>query len=238
MRTFALIGNNLSHSFSEMFFKKKFKKEKIIKTKYINLELKDIKNIRSLIFNHKLSGLNVTVPFKQKIIPLLDDVSKEVKKIGAVNTIEIKQKKIIGHNTDIIGFKKSIIPLLNNRNKALILGDGGSAQAVKFVLSDLNIDYQTVTRNSVFDYCDINKKIIEKYSIIVNTTPLGMFPQTKKCPKIPFDLLSKQHLLFDLIYNPQETLFLKNGKKYNCEIKNGYEMLKIQAEESWNIWNR
>ena len=236
MITYGLIGKSLSHSFSSTYFQEKILREKISETQYLNFELKHISEFPKLIKERKISGLNVTIPYKEKIIPFLDNLTESAKSIGAVNTIQIKENKLIGHNTDIIGFKKAIIPILENRKKALILGNGGSAKAVKNALRELNIEHKTVSRKTSFNYSDIKPETIGYYDIIINTTPLGMFPEIDKNPKIPYQYLNKKHLLFDLIYNPPKTLFLHYGEKYQCTIKNGLEMLQIQAEESWNIW--
>ena len=237
MRIFGLLGKSLSHSFSSSYFNEKFFKEEITNTKYLNFELNDISEFPQLIKKQNLSGLNVTLPYKESIIPFLDELSENAKSIGAVNTIQIANGKLIGHNTDIIGFKQSITPLLAGRNTALILGDGGAAKAVKFVFNQLNISYKTINRESSFDYSDITLQLIDFNTIIINTTPLGMIPEIKNYPKIPYELLTEKHLLFDLIYNPKETLFLKYGRANKACTKNGLEMLQIQAETSWNIWN-
>ena len=237
MKTFGLIGKSLSHSFSSSYFNEKFFKERITNTKYLNFELNDISEFPQLIKKQNLSGINVTLPYKESIIPFLDELSENAKRIGSVNTIQISNGKLIGHNTDVIGFKQSITPLLSGRNTALILGDGGAAKAVKFIFNQLNISHKTINRNSSFDYSDITSEIIDFNTIIVNTTPLGMIPEIKNYPQIPYELLTEKHLLFDLIYNPKETLFLKYGRANKACTKNGLEMLQIQAETSWNIWN-
>ena len=237
MRIFGLLGKSLSHSFSSSYFNEKFLKEEITNTKYLNFELNDISEFPQFIKKQNLSGLNVTLPYKESIIPFLDELSENAKSIGAVNTIQIANGKLIGHNTDIIGFKQSITPLLAGRNTALILGDGGTAKAVKFVFNQLNISYKTINRKNSFDYSDITLQLIDFNTIIINTTPLGMMPEIKNYPKIPYELLTEKHFLFDLIYNPKETLFLKYGRANKACTKNGLEMLQIQAETSWNIWN-
>jgi shikimate dehydrogenase len=237
IRTFGLIGKSLSHSFSSSYFNEKFYKEEITNTEYINFELEDISKFTQLIKTQNLSGLNVTIPYKESVIPFLDDLSADAKSIGAVNTIQFINGKLIGHNTDIIGFKKSIIPILESRDTALILGDGGAAKAVKFALNQLNISHKTVSRKGSFNYLDISIQNIEFYRIIINTTPLGMASEIANYPKLPYEALTEKHLLFDLIYNPSETLFLKYGRTHNSSTKNGLEMLQIQAEASWNIWN-
>ena len=237
MRTFGLIGKSLSHSFSKGYFNKKFHNENINDAKYKNFELKNISEFKALISKEKLSGLNITIPHKQSIIPFLDKLTPQAKAIGAVNTIQFKDNKLIGHNTDAIGFKQSIYPLLNERKKALILGNGGASKAVQYVLKKLNIEYKIVSRKSSFDYSDISIKSIGYYDIIINTTPLGTYPKTAESPQIPYKQLNKKHLLFDMIYNPTESTFLRFGKTKNCSIQNGLEMLEIQAESSWKIWN-
>ena len=236
MRTFGLIGKSLEHSFSSQYFNEKFFKEEI-DAQYLNFKLNNISELQTLITKQELSGLNVTLPYKESIIPFLYEISIEAKEIGAVNTIEFINGKLIGHNTDIIGFTQSIFPILEFRNRALILGNGGSALAVKLALKKLNIKYKTVSRNSSFDYPDITKQDTVSHNIIINTTPLGTNPRINDFPKIPYNYLNKNHLLFDLIYNPTETKFLKYGKTKGSKIKNGLDMLQIQAEESWNIWN-
>ena len=237
MNTFGLIGKSLSHSFSSSYFNEKFHKEGITNTEYLNFELNNISKFPQLIKKTNLSGINVTLPYKESIIPFLDELSENAKRIGSVNTIQILNGKLIGHNTDIIGFKQSIAPLLAGRNTALILGNGGASKAVKFIFNQLNISHKTINRNSSFDYSDITSQIIDLNTIIVNTTPLGMTPEIKNYPQIPYELLTEKHLLFDLIYNPKETLFLKYGRANKAYTKNGLEMLQIQAETSWNIWN-
>ena len=236
MRTFGLLGKSLEHSFSASYFNEKFYKEGV-DAEYLSFELENIQDFKNLINEKQLSGLNVTIPYKESIIPFLDKLSNEAKIIGAVNTVQFINGKTIGHNTDFIGFSNSIKPLLDGRKSALILGDGGAAKAVKYALDLLNIDFKTVNRNTSFDYSDITLQTAEFYDIIINTTPLGTHPNTIEFPKIPYENLNSNHLLFDLIYNPSETKFLKYGKAKGATIKNGLEMLQIQAEESWNIWN-
>ena len=237
MRNFGLIGKTLSHSFSEGYFNKKLHKEDINDAEYKNFELNNISEFTDLISKIKLSGLNVTTPYKESIIPFLDELTPHAKAIGAVNTIQFKDNKLIGHNTDIIGFTQSIYPLLNERKKALVLGNGGASKAIQHALKKMKIEYKIISRNSTNDYIDISTKSIGYYDIIINTTPLGTHPKTADFPQIPYKQLNENHLLFDLIYNPTESTFLRFGKTRNCSIKNGLEMLEIQAESSWNIWN-
>ena len=236
MKIYGLIGTQLTHSFSKAYFKKKFEKEKITDAKYINFEISDINNLDYIIKKYKPSGLNITIPFKEAVIPKLDYLSQEAEQIGAVDTINFLNNKLIGHNTDVIGFKNSITPFLKKNDSALILGNGGSAKAVKFALRQLNVHYQTVNRNSKFDYTDLKEKDILKNRVIINTTPLGLYPKIHQHPIIPYNAINSNHLLYDLIYNPHETVFLKYGKNKNAQIKNGCEMLEIQAEKSWDIW--
>jgi shikimate dehydrogenase len=237
MRTFGLIGKTLSHSFSEGYFNEKFHKEDINDSEYKNFELNNISEFTALISKIKHSGLNVTTPYKESVIPFLDKLTPHAKAIGAVNTIQFKDNKLIGHNTDTIGFSQSIYPLLNERNKALVLGNGGASKAIQYALKTLKIEYKIVSRKSSFDYSDISSKSIGYYDIIINTTPLGTYPEIADFPQIPYKELNENHLLFDVIYNPTESAFLRFGKTRNCSIKNGLEMLEIQAESSWNIWN-
>ena len=237
MRIFGLIGKTLSHTFSERYFNEKFHKKDINDAEYKNFELKSIDDFQRLIAENKLSGLNVTIPYKESIIPFLDNLTDDAKNIGAVNTIQFINGKTIGHNTDWIGFSKSIKPLLGDKKKALILGNGGGAKSIKFALNKLNIKHKTVSRNTSFDYLDITNKTTDYYTIIINTTPLGTHPKILEFPKINYTDLNSKNLLFDLIYNPNESRFLQYGKAKGSEIKNGLEMLQIQAEESWDIWN-
>ena len=237
MRTFGLIGKTLSHTFSERYFKEKLHKKDLYDAEYKNFELKSIDDFPRLITDNNLSGLNVTIPYKESIIPFLDDLTDDAKNIGAVNTIQFIDGKTIGHNTDWIGFSKSIKPLLGDKKTALILGNGGGAKAIKFALNKLNIKHKTVSRNTSFDYLDITTKTTDYYTIIINATPLGTHPKILEFPKINYTGLNSKNLLFDLIYNPNESRFLQYGKAKGSEIKNGLEMLQIQAEESWNIWN-
>ena len=237
MKTFGLIGKSLEHSFSSRYFEKKFLNEGIIDMEYINFEIKEVSQYKKVIKENKLYGLNVTNPFKEKIIPFLDEISKEAKEIGAVNTIRFKDGKATGYNTDYIGFKKSISPLLKDRKNAILLGDGGVAKAIKYALKELGIKYKTIKRECLSNYNKVGFQI-NASNIIINTTPLGTYPKTDDFPKIPYENLNNKYLLFDVIYNPIETKFLLKGKEKNAVTKNGLEMLQIQAEESWNIWNK
>jgi len=244
MKKYGLIGHPLSHSFSKKYFTEKFEKENIINCSY---ELFDIENINQfseiLEKTPNLKGLNITIPYKEKIIPFLTEIDETAKAIGAVNTIKIlNESKLKGYNTDYYGFKKSLKPFLDiNHERALIFGTGGASKTVKFVLNELNIDCLLVSRNPKNDneisYNDVNEYVIKYHQIIINTTPIGMFPNTKDYPKFDYKNLTSKHLLYDLIYNPTETEFLKKGKQQGCITLNGLQMLKLQAEKSWRIWN-
>ena len=237
MIRYALLGKSLSHSFSEQYLSEKFFKEGINNTEYINLELDDLNNLKDKIKELNLSGFNVTIPYKIEIISKLDFISNQAKTINAVNTVKVIEGKLHGFNTDVIGFTKSISPLLNKRKKALVLGNGGSSKTIQFALQKLNISWKVVSRNTDFDYRQITQETIDSVDIIVNCTPLGTYPKIDEYPKLPYNLLNSKHLLYDLVYNPKQTKFLSFGLANNCSIKNGEEMLVLQAEESWKIWN-
>lgn len=239
-KIYGLIGKNISYSFSREYFSNKFKTEKI-SSKYLNFDLIDINQIHKLTKEFNLSGLNVTIPYKESIIQFLDETDSKAKQIGAVNTIKFFNNKMIGYNTDYIGFKKSLqnISNINIPKNALILGTGGASKAVKFALSELGIGFKTVSReknNADYTYQEIDKYIIDK-KLIINCSPVGTFPNIKDSPKIPYQYLTSENFLYDLVYNPDKTLFLKKGDEIGCFTKNGVEMLKIQAEKAWEIWN-
>ena len=237
MKTYGLIGRNLSHSFSYKYFQKKFYKKQLSDCQYLNFEIEDISSLRELVRENNIKGLNITIPFKEKAIPFLDKLSKDAAEIGAVNTIEIKGEKLIGHNTDVFGFAQSFIPLLKERKNALILGNGGASKCVQFVLKKNNVDFIVVSRNSDFTLAEITEETIQKHSIIINTTPLGMYPKTDRFPHLPYNAINSKHLVYDLVYNPEQSTFLRKAKAKNAEIKNGKQMLYLQAEKSWKIWN-
>ena len=237
MIRYALLGKSLSHSFSEQYLSEKFFKEGIKNTEYINLELDNLNNLKDKIKELNLSGFNVTIPYKIEIISKLDFISNQAKTINAVNTVKVIEGKLHGFNTDVIGFTKSISSLLNKRRKALVLGNGGSSKAIQFALQKLNISWKVVSRNTDFDYRQITKKTIDSVEIIINCTPLGTYPKIEEYPQLPYNLLNSKHLLYDLVYNPKQTKFSTFGLANNCSIKNGEEMLVLQAEESWKIWN-
>ncbi len=244
-KQYGLIGHTLSHSFSKKYFEEKFEKENITDSAY---ELYDIKNIdlfpEILKGSPNLKGLNVTIPYKELILPFLSDIDATANKIGAINTIKINDNgnTLKGYNTDYYGFKKSLKPFLDiNHERALIFGTGGAAKTVKYVLNELNIKCLSVSRNPKNDdeisYNDINEYVIKHHQIIINTTPMGMFPNIADYPEFDYSNLTTKHLLYDLIYNPLVTEFLKRGKQQGCITLNGLQMLKLQAEESWRIWN-
>ena len=240
-RTYGLIGKNIDYSFSKKYFSKKFEVENL-DCIYSNFDIKNLSKIESVLQKDEISGFNVTIPYKEEIIKFLDEIDEVATDIGAVNTIKKIDNKNIGFNTDCIGFEKSILSLNSNTKpkNALILGTGGASKAIKYVLKKLNINYKTVSRDkgkSEFIYENLNNEIINRFQLIINCSPVGTFPKIKKCPNIPYDSLTKEHILYDLVYNPIETLFLKKGRELGCKTKNGLEMLEIQADESWEIWN-
>ena len=237
MRTFGLIGYPLSHSFSKNFFQNKFLILNFKNCQYLNFPIKNVSEIISVISKNNIEGFNVTIPYKEKVMPFLDFASENAKEIGSVNTVKIIDDKLYGYNTDIIGFQNSFTPIINNRRNSLILGDGGASKSVQFVLNKLNINFELVSRNTEFNYHNITEEIIDSVDIIINCTPLGTYPKVDEYPKLPYSLLNSKHLLYDLVYNPKQTKFLTFGLANNCSVKNGEEMLVLQAEESWKIWN-
>lgn len=246
MKRYGLIGYPLGHSFSRNFFNQKFQSEKI-DAEYVNFEIPDLKQFRKIIKETpNLCGLNVTLPYKTQIIPYLDEMDQDASVIGAVNVIKFERGlfgrlKLKGYNSDIIGFKQSIEPLLNeSHRKALILGTGGASKAVLQGLKQLGLGATCVTRKAK-DFCitydEITPRVMSQYTVIVNATPVGMSPNINQCPDIPYEDIGSNHLLYDLLYNPDETLFMKKGKERGATVKNGLEMLILQAFGAWNIWN-
>ncbi len=247
MKQYGLIGFPLTHSFSKKYFAEKFRKEKIGDVEYMNFPLQSIGEIISLVIdNPEIYGLNVTIPYKEQVIPFLDDIDPEANEAGAVNTIKILREKnkisLKGYNTDIIGFIQSLPADISKKHKnALILGTGGASKAVVCGLNKLKIKYQLVSRTGkpgCVTYKDLDEKTIRKNTLIINTTPLGMYPDTGSLPDLPYRYLSEQHLLYDLIYNPSVSSFLIEGKKIGAGVMNGLQMLENQAEESWKIWKK
>lgn len=247
IKLYGLIGKTLKHSFSQKYFRAKFERESISHCEYELFELEDIGQFSDLIEQHEnLKGLNVTIPYKQVVMPYLQDVEGKAKEIGAVNAIKIvSQEKLIGYNTDYWGFKLSLKKWAAppfSQYKALVLGTGGASKAIEVVLKDLNIPYKRVSRTAnanAICYQDLanDPSIVANHQLIINTTPLGTSPNVEEAPAIPYDQISSKHYLYDLVYNPAETLFLKRGKAQGAKIKNGLEMLEIQAEKAWEIWN-
>lgn len=242
MKLYGLIGRPLTHSFSKTYFTQKFLSEAIADCRYENFELSTIAQLPTILKAHaNLCGLNVTIPYKKEVLSFLHFKNDIVSAINACNCIKIEDGKLYGYNTDVIGFKKSLETHLKPHHKsALVLGTGGSSGAVQYALRQLQVDYKVVSRqkgNGAIAYDEINADVLHKYMVIINTTPLGMFPNTDAAPALPYSLLSENHLLFDLIYNPAQTLFLKRGEAQGATTANGHAMLLLQAEESWKIWN-
>ncbi|WP_400080393.1 shikimate dehydrogenase family protein [Winogradskyella sp. R77965] len=241
---FGLVGRDISYSFSRGYFADKFKDDNLPHS-YVNFDLQSIDELEDIIKNtSNLKGLNVTIPYKEEVMPILDSLNKKAEKIGAVNTIRItSNKKLIGYNTDFYGFKNSIEPHLKKHHKrALILGTGGASKAIAYALKKLKIEYNYVSRSKkkgvTYLYSELTDEIILAHSIIINCTPIGTFPKVNKCPDIPYGAITKKHILFDLIYNPEKTKFLNTGEQKGATIINGLKMLKLQAEKSWEIWNK
>lgn len=249
MKTFGLIGYRLGYSFSAGYFTEKFKELKMTDSEYVNFELDQIEDFPS-IFNggKEIAGLNCTIPYKQDVMRFLDEIDSEAAAVGAVNTIKIINengaRKLIGYNTDVPGFKNALKPMLSSdHKKALVLGTGGASKAIKHVLNQLGIEYISASIEDVLEekevrYEDLTESTIAEYSIIINATPLGTYPNVDQCPNIPYQAITANHVLFDLVYNPEVSLFLQKGKDNGAKIKNGLEMLHGQAEASWEIWNR
>ena len=250
MRQFGLIGYPLSHSFSQKFFTEKFLQENIVNAKYDNFPIPSIESFAGLWKeNPNLEGLNVTIPYKKEVIPFLDHSSAVVQEIHACNCIRKFNNELYGYNTDVIGFEKSLLPFLQpHHTHALILGTGGAAAAVQWVLEKLKIQFQIVSRKgnaieannemkAYLSYDQLAASVIESHTLIINTSPLGMYPNTNEAPPIAYEGITAQHHLYDLVYNPIETLFMKNGLAKGATVQNGLAMLHIQAEESWAIWN-
>jgi len=239
---FGLIGKNISYSFSRGYFTKKFTKLGLENHSYENFDLERIDEFRRVLEqNSNIKGFNVTIPYKEQIIPFLSKIDPEAQAIGAVNTIKINGAQTIGFNTDAYGFQKSIEPHLEEHHKkALILGTGGASKAVAFVLDKLGISFKFVSRNpkdQQLNYTDLNKEVLYNHTVIVNCTPLGTYPNINDKPDLPYNFITDQHLLFDLIYNPEKTAFLLAGELQGGKISNGSNMLQFQAEKSWQIWN-
>ena len=242
MKKYGLIGYPLSHSFSKKYFTEKFILESIKDVVYDIYPLENINELPGLLKQEpSLYGLNVTIPYKEQVIPYLDDMSPVVAEIGACNCIKIEDGKLIGHNTDVLGFELSLLKKLKpSHGAALVLGTGGASKAVQYVLNKHSISFLQVSRtkstNSI-SYEELDNEIMSTHLLIINTTPLGMYPNTESAPPIPYELIGNSHYLFDLVYNPVKTMFLKKGELQGAEIENGSDMLVDQAEGSWAIWN-
>lgn len=245
MDKYGLIGYPLSHSFSKDYFNEKFENEGIDAT-YINYEILNVEGLSEIVHTTlELRGLNVTLPYKEQVVPLLDALSPEAEAIGAVNVIKVihdgDDVRLKGYNSDVIGFTQSIEPLLETHHrKALVLGTGGSAKAVFYGLKQLGLESHYVSRTKkpgCLTYEEITPEMVKEYNVIVNCTPLGMFPNIGSCPNLPYEAMDSRTLLYDLVYNPEQTLFLRKGEERLATTKNGLEMLLLQAFASWDIWN-
>lgn len=242
MRHFGLIGYPLSHSFSEGYFKDKFQRENVVDAHYANYPIANINEFASLwSMDEKMEGLNVTIPYKKEVIPFLQFPSSVVKSINACNCIRKFNGALYGYNTDVIGFENSLLPFLKPQHKhALLLGTGGASAAVEWVLQKLHISYQVVSRTSgenKLTYDQVTPEVLATHTLIINTSPVGMYPNVQDAPVLPYEAMGAHHHLYDLVYNPNETLFLKKGAAQGATIQNGLAMLHIQAEKSWEIWN-
>ena len=241
MNKYGIIGNPLGHSFSKGFFTEKFAKEGI-DAQYLNFQIPEIGKLTDVLKeNPELRGINVTLPYKTEVIPFLDELSDEAREIGAVNVVQIRNGHLKGFNSDIIGFTRSIQPLLKpHHKKALILGTGGASRAIRVGLTRLGLEWKYVSRTpreGMITYNDITAETLKEYEVIVNCSPVGMFPKVDECPAIPYEFLTADNLLYDLVYNPEDTLFLKRGREQGARGKNGLEMLHLQAIASWEFWN-
>ena len=243
MKLYGLVGYPLGHSFSKKYFTDKFKNAAFENVAYENFETTNLAELKATLSKDKrLKGLNVTIPYKSQIIGYLDDCDPVVKKLDACNCIRISKGHWTGYNTDVIGFEKSFRKkLLSHHTHALVLGTGGSSKAVRFVLEKLGIAYLLVSRektgSNIISYDQVDKALLEKYTVVINTTPAGMYPNVDEYPKLEYEAVTSRHYLFDLIYNPSKTIFLQRGEEQGAVTENGYEMLVEQAEESWRIWN-
>lgn len=242
MRLFGLIGYPLGHSFSKRYFSQKFLDEGIADCHYELFPLESIAELPRLLAEHPgLCGLNVTIPYKEQVIPYLDHPG-EVAAIGACNCIDIRHGKLYGYNTDVIGFRDTFMPALKPwHTSALVLGTGGASKAVAHVLDRAGIAFRYVSRNpaapGVLSYADLTPALLNSYTIIINCSPVGTFPNVDEAPELPYDALSSRHYLYDLVYNPEKTRFLREGERRGAIIRNGYDMLRLQAEAAWELWN-
>ncbi len=245
MSLFALVGKDIAYSFSRRYFTQKFADENIANASYVNFDIASLVMLPKQLKQHQdhLKGLNVTIPYKQEIISYLDEMDAAASAIGAVNTIRVLPNGTLkGYNTDSIGFRDSLTPLLQpHHTKALILGTGGASKAVAYALQELGIAYRFVSRNpkdnEMLSYHKLTPALLEEYTLLINCSPVGTYPNTADAPELPYHALTSAHLLYDLIYNPEKTTFLQKGEVKGAQLKNGYEMLVLQAEASWRIWN-
>ncbi len=243
MRLYGLIGYPLSHSFSKKYFTEKFEREGLKDYQYELFPVPSIEELPQLLEKHpELCGLNVTIPYKEQVLSYLHSENELVKAIRACNCIDIRNGKLKGYNTDVIGFERSLLEQWQpHHKKALILGTGGVSKAVQYIMQKMGLAYRYVSRKPGvhnYSYEQLTPAIMQEYTLIVNTTPLGMYPNVTEAPPIPYEALTPKHYLFDMVYNPDKTLFLKMGEEKGAAIKNGADMLKIQADESWEIWNK
>ncbi|MDU0369453.1 shikimate dehydrogenase [Hymenobacter endophyticus] len=247
MPEFGLLGRSLKHSFSQTYFTQKFHNLGLDDHRYELFELATINELPALLAAHpELRGLNVTIPYKEQVWPFLNEVAPSAARVGAVNVIEFQEGgRLVGHNTDYIGFRESLRGFLPKGGladfRALVLGSGGASKAVEVALKDLGIGYWVVSRNAMgagLTYQELTPRLLQEHQLIINTTPLGTFPEVHECPPIPYGALSSQHYLYDLIYNPRETEFMQRGQAAGAQTKNGFEMLCLQAEAAWEIWNK
>ena len=247
MRLFGLIGYPLGHSFSQKYFTGKFIREGITDARYELFPIPDIVQLPDILRTHPdLHGLNVTIPYKESVLPFLHDLDDTARAVGAVNCIRIRDGRLTGYNTDVYGFEQSLRNSLDEatqQHKALILGTGGASKAVAYVLERMGIDYQFVSRKSDagkgwLDYADLRRIDWSEYALVINTTPLGTYPNTEGCPDLPFEKLSAQHLVFDLVYNPPQTVLLRNALEQHARVQNGLDMLHLQAEKAWEVWQQ
>ena len=240
-KTYGLLGKNIEYSFSRKYFNDRFESEKI-DAHYKNFDLQNIEELKEILRKEKINGMNVTIPYKLEIFSFLDRLSPEAEAIGAVNVVKFeKDGTLTGYNSDYYGFKESLLPLLKTKpKKALVLGTGGASKATAYALKDLDIEFTFVSRTpreGQLTYANLTQEIIADHLLIINSTPLGTFPKVEACPNIPYQFLTNKHMLFDLIYNPSVTTFLKKGAEQGARILNGERMLVLQAEKSWEIWN-
>lgn len=242
MREYGIIGYPLSHSFSKKYFTEKFERENISDAVFHNFSIPEIDDLKNVLKEHpNLEGFCITIPYKRQVITYLESFTTEVQQMNACNCVKIIDEKLYGFNTDVVGFEQSFIKQLKpHHTKALVLGTGGASSAVEFVLQKLGIAYKFVSRSksyNVFVYEELNETVMNEYTVIINCTPLGTYPDIHDAPQIPYQFITSHHYLFDLVYNPPETKFLSLGKANGAAIQNGYEMLVLQAEENWKIWN-